>query len=164
MKKIFLFSTLIVILSFFSTTTSAAVKIKPKLLTTEAIDEIWGKTNFVANLLPVEAQEEIYGKNKTAGRLRFFWGNEQGIDVRMAIVDMPEIMDSQTTSIQIVVNGKQEVLPSLKLSYQVCDRSPKLIDGKIVVRCSAGLSTYKGPHFYIVRNPNGSGYETDVVK
>jgi len=156
MKRTTLF--LILVVLFFSTTASASIKMKPKLLTTEAIDAVWEKTDFISNLLPLQDQDKRYGQDEAAGRLRFFWGKARGIDIMMAISDMPKFMD-QMVNIQVAINGQKKVLPSLPF---INNYSLKLINDKVVIRCNFSVDTY-GPHFYIVRNQNGDGYETSVV-
>lgn len=158
MKKInVFFAVAAIMMCTFSTNTLASVKIKPKKMTTQEIDSLYNKSPYIVNSLEKEKQTITYCGD---GRMHLFIGTAGDNTVNMCKIEMPSIMESQTTSLQLVVNGSQQFTVPLKLSYQVYD-DPKYIDGKIVVRAYIGMYNPEKTHFYLVVNPDGSGYDTE---
>lgn len=127
-------------------------------LTTKQIDAVYENAPFIINSLEKEKQIITYDGG---ARIHLFVGKADANTVNMCTVEMPRIMDSQVISVQLVVNGSQQFTFPLKLSYQLYE-NPKYINGKIVVRAYIGMYNPEKQHFYVVVNPDGSGYDTEV--
>ncbi len=158
MKKLVVFFAIAVSL-FATSNVLAGVRIKPKQMTVQEIDSIYKNMPYIVNSLQKDKQTISCEGN---ARIYLFIGQADGNTVNMCMISMPEIMDSQMISMQLIVNGRQEFIAPIKLSYQVYD-NPKYINGKIVVRASIGQYNPENMHFYIVINPNGAGYDTEVA-
>jgi|GEM_PF-2226123 len=158
MKKLILISVAVIAL-FASNTVSAQFIPAVNFKSAEQIDEVWDKTPFIKNDVPKEKQViDCEG----GGTFRVFVGKVKDIDVRMCRINMPNIIESQTTSIQMTINGQQRFSCPIQLSYQVFSE-PKLIDDEIVVRASIGMYDKSESHFYLSFKKNGD-WNTTVVR
>ena len=117
----------------------------------EQIDEVWSKTPFIKNSIPKEKRVMAC---EGGGTFRIFVGKVNNIDVRMCRMDMPDIINSQTTSIQVVINNNQRFSCPIEFSYQVFSE-PKLIGDEIVVRVSGGMRDEHDSHFYLSFKKDG---------
>lgn len=160
MKKIVFLSCIFAMIMAFGTASYAAGVIsKPEQMSTSQIDASYEAVPFLKNTLSEDAQV-VHGDGNF--RMHLFSANEASVKVNMAIIEMPDLMDSQFTSLQLVVNGRQQYICPIKLSYQVYNH-PKLIDGKVVVKAFIGMNNSAGSHFYMVVDPvTGYGYSTEV--
>jgi hypothetical protein len=137
------------------------VSIQNSNLTTEQIDAVYDKTPFVVNTLPMEERVIMYDNDHAT--IRLFTGMAGVNTVNMCTVSMPRVMGSQAISLQLVVNGAQQFVAPLKLSYQVYNY-PKFIKGVIVIRTYIGMYDLSKQHFYIVIETNGAGYDTEIAQ
>lgn len=158
MKKFFRFFVVVATMCV-SVNVLAGIKILPRQMTTQEVDSLYEKAPFIANSLEKERRTIIYDGD---ARIRLFIGRADANTVNMCTIEMPRVMESQLLSVQLIVNGRQEFIIPIKLSYQIYDK-PKYINGKIVVRAFVGMDNPEEAHFYVVVSPNGSGYDTEVV-
>lgn len=158
MKKQAVFVVLMLAL-LISGTVSAQFIVDYQWQKTEDIDNLWKKAPFLNNSLPDSAQITVCDGG---GVFRSFVGKTvDGVDVRMCMIDMPDSIFSQTTSLQLVVNNIQKLSCPIKLYYQVFSE-PKYINGEIVVRASSGMPNSDDQHFYLVINKTGDWHTTEV--
>jgi hypothetical protein len=158
MKNLILISVVVIAL-FAANIVSAQVVDITGFQSTEEIDAVWDKTPFIKNDVPKEKQVI---NCEGGGTFRVFVGKVKDIDVRMCRVDMPDVIGSQTTSIQITINNNQRFSCPIKLSYQIFSE-PKLIDDEIVVMASIGMYDTNESHFYLSFKKNGD-WSTTVVR
>ena len=156
MKKIFLFFCITILLILSLADASGSIKMKPKKMTTEAIDAVWEKTHYVMNLLPSEEKTQKYGKDEMTGELYFFQGITDNVAVQISTMTTPVIMGS-SVGIHILANHEEIAMP-IKIGKQLYDYSPKLISGEIVIH----VYNLEKKYFYLVINPSGSSYSTEV--
>jgi len=157
MKKLAILIVIVIVSSFINVSAQQTWMLGAEKPTMD-IDVAWDYEPFMKNTLPVGQQTIDCGQG---GKMRLFVGKETGMDIRMCRIDMPDIIESQTTSLQLVVNGRQQFNCPIKLSYQVFSE-PKILGGAIVVHVSTGMYNPSHQHFYVVVRPDGSGYTTDV--
>ena len=152
---VFFVSFILAITVTITTVTTVSV---PKKLRTWEVDEVYLKSSFIVNDLEKEKQVINFDEDC---RLHFFIGKAGVCTINMCTVQMPKMMDSQVLSVQIVVNGHQQFMVPQKLKLQVYD-NPKFIKGKFVIRARVGMFANNGEHFYVVIDPDGNGYSTNV--
>lgn len=149
MKKLVLISVAVIAL-FVSNTVSAQFFPTVNFKSVDQIDEVWGKTPFIKN--DVQKEKQVINC-EGGGTFRVFVGKVKDIDVRMCRINMPNIIKSQTTSIQMTINGQQRFSCPIQLPYQVFSE-PKLIDDEIIVRVS-GMYDENESHFYLSFKEDG---------
>jgi len=156
MKKLVLI--LAVIISLLSSAASAQFFPEEKFKSITELDSRWEKAQFIENSVPDEKRVITC---EDGGTFQVFVGSAEGIDVRMCRVAMPKIIESQTTTIQVVINNSQRFSCPIKLSYQIFSE-PKLIDDEIVIRVSIGMYDTTDSHFYLSFKKNGDWNTTAV--
>jgi len=149
----------VAVISLLALSTASAQFIEPEnFQSVEQIDKVWDKTPFIKNEIP---KDEQVIDCKGGGTFRVFVGRANNIDVRMCRINMPDIIGSQTTSIQVVVNNNQRFSCPIKLSYQVFSE-PKLIGDEIIIRASIGMYDEDETHFYLSFKKNGDWYRSEI--
>jgi hypothetical protein len=159
MRKIIVIVVIISVSIFLGQAVVSLCSLQNPNLITREIDVVYDSTDFITNTLL--AEERIITYDDGRARINLFTGLVGSHTVNMCTVEMSKVMDSQVISLQLIVNGRQEFFVPMKLSSQVYN-NPKVIEGKIVVRAYTGMYNPEKAHFYVVIDPDGSGYTTEV--
>ena len=155
MKKIILLSVLIAL-----TLLSSAQR---KIGANQA-EALWSQASIIYNTLDNKNQFVNYGEGEFSGRIKLFIGKAGEYEIKMCVVELPQIMNSQRLCTQIIVNGRQKFDIPTKISYQVYD-TPRLSEGVIIIKAYIGMYDVDNVRFYIIINPiTGDGYTTKILR